>query len=86
MWLLAHCYMVARTLLCGFSVVLCGCLAIAWWLIKCIAMWLLGGYLLAQGAYLSSFPIKLLATEVKMQKIEPDPKKFITSESFGGSV
>ncbi len=37
-------------------------------------------------SYLSSFAIKILATDAKMQKIEPDPNFFITDESFGGSV
>ncbi len=36
--------------------------------------------------YLSSFAIKMLATDTKMQKIEPDPNFFITDERFGGSV
>ncbi len=36
--------------------------------------------------YSSSFPIKMHATNAKMQKIEPDPKKIMTDESFGGSV
>ncbi len=37
-------------------------------------------------SYLSSFPIKMLATDVKMQKIERDPIFFMMNESFGGSV
>ncbi len=32
------------------------------------------------------FPIKMLATDAKTQKIEPDPNFFMTDESFGGSV
>ncbi len=37
-------------------------------------------------SYSSSFPIKMLATDAKTAKIEPDPKKIMTDESFGGSV
>ncbi len=38
-------------------------------------------------SYSSSFPIKTLATDAKMQKIEPGPTFFfMTDESFGGSV
>ncbi len=37
-------------------------------------------------SYSSSFPIKMLVTDVKTQKIEPDPNFFMTDESFGGSV
>ncbi len=36
--------------------------------------------------YLSSFPVKMHATDLKTQKIEPDPNSFMTDESFGGSV
>ncbi len=35
---------------------------------------------------LSSFPIKMLATDAKMQKIEPDPNFFMMDESFRDSV
>ncbi len=34
----------------------------------------------------SSFPIQMHATDAKTQKIETDPKFFMTDESFGGSV
>ncbi len=37
-------------------------------------------------SYSLSFPIKMLVTDAKMQKIEPDPNFFMTDESFGGSV
>ncbi len=33
-----------------------------------------------------SFPIKILVTDVKTQKIEPDPNFFMMDENFGGSV
>ncbi len=36
--------------------------------------------------YSSSFPIKMLVTDAKTQKIEPDPIFFMAEESFGGSV
>ncbi len=36
--------------------------------------------------YLSSFPIKMHATDVKTHKIELDLNFFMTGESFGGSV
>ncbi len=36
--------------------------------------------------YSSSFPIKMLATNAKMQKIETDPNFFMADESFEGSV
>ncbi len=36
--------------------------------------------------YSSSFPIKMLATYAKMQKIEPGPIFFMMDEGFGGSV
>ncbi len=32
------------------------------------------------------YKCKMHATEAKMQKIEPDPKKKLMEESFGGSV
>ncbi len=36
-------------------------------------------------SYSSSYPIKMLATDVKMQKIKPGPKYFM-AEFFGDSV
>ncbi len=32
------------------------------------------------------FPLKMLATDAKTLKTEPDPNCFMTDESFGGSV
>ncbi len=43
MGLLAHCYMFASILLCGFSVVQCGCLAVAKVHCYVVARWLLTG-------------------------------------------
>ncbi len=37
-------------------------------------------------SYASSFPIKMLAMDVKTQKIGLDLTFFMTDESFGGSV
>ncbi len=37
-------------------------------------------------SYSSSFPIKMLATDAKTQKIEPGPNCFILDKSFEGSV
>ncbi len=37
-------------------------------------------------SYSPSFPIKMHAADAKTQKIEPDPKKNLTDEIFGGSV
>ncbi len=37
-------------------------------------------------SYSSSFPIKILVSDEKTQKIKPGPNFFMTDESFGGSV
>ncbi len=38
------------------------------------------------GEFKKKKTIKMLSTDAKAQKIEPDPKIFMTDESFGGSV
>ncbi len=37
-------------------------------------------------SYSSSFPVKMLATDAKTEKMEPNPKKSMTDKSFGGSA
>ncbi len=55
--------------------------------VKVLAHWVRNFHMrFSYFSYLSSFHIKTLATDVKMQKIESGPIFFMTEESFGGSV